>query len=58
MTAKNVGTTLMDNEERFLYPKTFDKKLNTTTSGGAFSKLSILFNTLAQNMDLYSMKIL
>lgn len=42
MTAKNVGTTLMDNEERFLYPKTFDKKLNTTTSGGAFSKLSCI----------------
>lgn len=33
------------NEEKFLYPKAFDKKLNTTTSGGAFSELSIFLNT-------------
>lgn len=51
MTAKNVGTTpyglgdFLINEEKFLYPKAFDKKLKIT-SGGAFSKLSILFNTL------------
>ena len=39
-----LGDFLFD--ERFYYPKAFDKKLNTTTSGGAFSKLSILGNTL------------
>lgn len=50
MTAKNVGTTpyglgdFLINEEKFLYPKAFDKKLKIT-SGGAFSKLSIFLNT-------------
>lgn len=38
-----LGDFLFD--ERFYYPKAFDKKLNTTTSGGAFSKLSIFLNT-------------